>query len=667
MYCPNCGKEIGEAMFCSACGTEFPHYSDGQQPSNGENIFFPADQYQGTEQNIPAQSDPAPSQKQKNTFSSAPQSAWQPFDPFSSANDPASPQFPPDDETRTIQLPHPVQFSIPPYTENAQQTPAPQPYDPFRQAPAPDQYGPSAPDPQQQQKKRRTITVTAIVLAALVLAGGTAALYFTGKLPFGAGKTSDTNVAATVLYIDGEAYDEALFAIAYENVFINTVSRSKTSDGTSFDPAVDAAAQQYDATRTYHDYFTDCAVETLEEFAYYEKEAEKNGITLLPENRETVDRTLADLRSSADNSNVSPDALAAALYGSCVTMEKYEAYLTADALVQQMRDSERERCRSEITEEEIQTLFKENRMSYLMADIRMIGIRKSDRALSLAEEFLSQVSDESTFVSTAKEFFSGDGSEQYDMETDTYVSGLTYSVTQSGFNSELADWLFSGDRRVNDKQFCENDTTVFAILVAKTAYVEERPQADIRAIFVGFDDADTDNPGETGTIVASDGSVLTNEGTGQSLAAVLKTYETAKGILDDYLRGEQTEEAFAALADANNPDTMPGGGLYENVAFGQMAVQFEEWIYAAGRQPGETGLVMTYSGWNVLYFIRRHEQAYWREDVTETLITQKMAASDEALENSKGTAERTDAFAGAADAARRHMLALNQQKTGTDS
>ena len=327
-----------------------------------------------------------------------------------------------------------------------------------------------------------------------------------------------------------------------------------------------------------------------------------------------------------------------------------------------MRDSEEARVRAEITEEEIQARLEENKWSYLMADVRMLGIRKSGTATALAEELLSQISNESTFISVAKKCFSGEGSERYDMENDTLFNGMKYGAAQKTVSSGFADWLFSGDRRVNDKRIWENDKTVYVVLVTKTAYTEERPLADVRTILIPFSDAGTGSAADTGTAIASDGSVLTNEGTGQSLATVLKTYEIAKGILDEYLQGRQTEEAFAALADANGG---ADGGLYESVLFGQTQEPFEEWVYTAGRRPGETGLVMTADGWNVVYFVRRHEQGYWREAVTDSLVRQKLAASDEAFGRSKGSAERTVAFDAAADAARSHMFELNRKKDGS--
>ena len=83
---------------------------------------------------------------------------------------------------------------------------------------------------------------------------------------------------------------------------------------------------------------------------------------------------------------------------------------------------------------------------------------------------------------------------------------------------------------------------------------------------------------------------------------------SAQALLDQYLAGEKTEEAFGALANANSEDQngkVTNGGLYADVSVGEMVKPFEEWIFDSSRQPGETGLVKTQYGYHVMYFVQR--------------------------------------------------------------
>jgi len=82
----------------------------------------------------------------------------------------------------------------------------------------------------------------------------------------------------------------------------------------------------------------------------------------------------------------------------------------------------------------------------------------------------------------------------------------------------------------------------------------------------------------------------------------------AQALLDQYLAGEKTAEAFGALANAHSDDNngkVTNGGLYEDVYLGQMVKPFEEWIFDGSRQVGETGLVKTEYGYHVMYFVHR--------------------------------------------------------------
>lgn len=84
----------------------------------------------------------------------------------------------------------------------------------------------------------------------------------------------------------------------------------------------------------------------------------------------------------------------------------------------------------------------------------------------------------------------------------------------------------------------------------------------------------------------------------------------AQALLDQFLAGEQTEEAFGALANEFSDDNngkVTNGGIYEDVTQGQMADAFDEWIFDTARVAGDTGLVKTPYGYHVMYFVHRDD------------------------------------------------------------
>lgn len=79
----------------------------------------------------------------------------------------------------------------------------------------------------------------------------------------------------------------------------------------------------------------------------------------------------------------------------------------------------------------------------------------------------------------------------------------------------------------------------------------------------------------------------------------------AQAVLDEWLTGEQTEESFAALANqySTDPGSNTNGGLYNDVAEGDMVEQFNDWCFDEARAAGDTGLVKTKFGYHVMFFV----------------------------------------------------------------
>ena len=60
-----------------------------------------------------------------------------------------------------------------------------------------------------------------------------------------------------------------------------------------------------------------------------------------------------------------------------------------------------------------------------------------------------------------------------------------------------------------------------------------------------------------------------------------------------------------------DPGSASNGGLYEDVAPGDMVEEFNDWCFEDGRTPGDTGIVKTKFGYHIMYFVSASEQLYW--------------------------------------------------------
>ena len=80
--------------------------------------------------------------------------------------------------------------------------------------------------------------------------------------------------------------------------------------------------------------------------------------------------------------------------------------------------------------------------------------------------------------------------------------------------------------------------------------------------------------------------------------------QKAQALLDGWVAGGATEEAFIELCKANSKDgNASTGGLYANVTKGKMVETFDAWIFDTSRQPGDYGLVKTPYGYHLMYFV----------------------------------------------------------------
>ena len=81
--------------------------------------------------------------------------------------------------------------------------------------------------------------------------------------------------------------------------------------------------------------------------------------------------------------------------------------------------------------------------------------------------------------------------------------------------------------------------------------------------------------------------------------------KTPKSRSKTEFESNPTEEHFAELAQQKSSDTgsSANGGLYENVAPGQMVEAFNDWIFDTSRKAGDVGIVETDYGCHLMYFV----------------------------------------------------------------
>ena len=99
--------------------------------------------------------------------------------------------------------------------------------------------------------------------------------------------------------------------------------------------------------------------------------------------------------------------------------------------------------------------------------------------------------------------------------------------------------------------------------------------------------------------------------------------QKANEILNQWLSGETTEDAFAALANETSadPGSNTNGGLYTDVYVGMMVEEFENWCFDEAREPGDYGIVKTSLGYHIMYFSAK--VPVWKAQVESDLMSER--------------------------------------------
>ncbi len=101
----------------------------------------------------------------------------------------------------------------------------------------------------------------------------------------------------------------------------------------------------------------------------------------------------------------------------------------------------------------------------------------------------------------------------------------------------------------------------------------------------------------------------------------------AQALYDQWLK-DPTEEYFAALATDNttDPGSAETGGLYEEVAPGDMVAEFNDWCFDPERKVGDHGIVKTTYGYHIMYFVGQTETRAWYDAAAEKLVSDQLQA-----------------------------------------
>lgn len=477
------------------------------------------------------------------------------------------------------------------------------------------------------------VKIICIVLVAVL------ALYFVGKIFIGvfgipqrlltAATYSDVKVSvAEYNYYYRDAYQQAYnLSQQYDSQF--------SGYGSSyFNTTIDPAKQDYpgkDAPEdvvTWADYFKYIAPEkaVLMETLYNEAVANKFEPTeeQKKEMDTQIDELFTQLQQNADSSDFSLDNYIARTCGEGLNEKLYRELIERDTFVQYYLTSVQEKKSADISIDEVNKYYNENRDTIDIANVRLFAISYAEatedskdpvyteaQAKERANNFVAEITDEASFIAAAKKFAPASEASSYAEDSATLAKALKKSSLTS-LSEDFANWVFDSSRKTGEIK-------AFNIAAQKAYYI---------AFIVDPAHKDTGTAGADVRHLLVEAATTDDSGNKLSASEIATNQKNAKAkaekLLKEWKDGVATEESFIELVANNTDDTasVETGGLYEDItADSQYVPEFLNWALAE-HKVGDTEIVKTDYGYHIMYFVGADETQKWESDIRNTIASE---------------------------------------------
>ncbi len=479
---------------------------------------------------------------------------------------------------------------------------------------------------QKEAKKLKLMTAcfTAVLAVILVVAIVFAAVQFVSNsgirekntVALTIGEESLSNAQLNYYYVDA----------VYE--FVNTYGAYASMFGLDTTKPLDEQVINEETGETWADDFTASAISNAQSCYALAAEAKANGFTLSEERIAEIDNAIAQIELTAlMRGFTDAESYIKASYGHGASLESYREYTQINMLASDYYNHYALSLSYDDAALRAGEAGKEAEFSHYSYNFYYLNASKFLTGGTTAEDGTVTYSDEEKAASIKA---AEEAAKLLTGEEITSLEALNGAIAALEINAEAEtaptttacnnyayanvtaaakDWITDSARKAGDITYVENAVTStnedgtetktvngYYVVYFQGKNDNNYPLVNIRHILVT----------EGGTMDSTTGQTTYTE---EELA---KAKAKAQIILDQWNTGEATEESFINLAKEHNtdPGSKENGGLYENVYPGQMVANFNDWCFAEGRKPGDTGIVESSYGAHVMYFVGESDTLY---------------------------------------------------------
>ena len=489
------------------------------------------------------------------------------------------------------------------------------------------------------RKERRTWTIVGVLVAlfVVVIVLLNTNLLYTGTTSVTVGDYKFTNAEYQYYYTTAYnnftyqygSYASLLGLDTSADLDEQTVQSSLfTMLGLEIPESLQPADEEETAEFTWDDYFRETALQNMAQVTAIWDAAVKAGYTLSEEAAEEINSTIASFETMATANNLrGADGYAAVIYGKGVTASLVRELLERAYIAEEYSADIYESF--EYSADEINAYYDENADAFdaISFDYYLVEAEKVEVTETVTDEETGEETEETNEEVTDETM--AEAKEEADSLLEAAQSGAAqnalsfaeavaetmgeeaeateikslfgYSVT-SGYGV-MAEWLLDSAREPGDMAVLENEGVGYYVVCFNSrSDNSDYNGVAFRHILVNVEDEDEDGEFSEEEIEAAEQKI--------------------QEIRDEWISDGETEDAFAALANANSDDTGSNGsslystegGLYEHVAKDQMVEPINDWIFDDARQSGDSEIIYVessnYTGYHLVYFVGEDGYSY---------------------------------------------------------
>ena len=500
---------------------------------------------------------------------------------------------------------------------------------------------------QQDAKKLKIMSISFTAVLAVILV--VAILFSVTQFITNSGIREKNTVAATIGDTELSSAQLNYYYVDAVYEFANTYGAYAAMFGLDLTKPLEDQVINEETGATWADDFVTSAVENARATYALVNAANAAGFQLTEDEKASINNSISQMELSALMSGYTKaDDYIKAYYGHGASMDSFREYIEMNTLAQAFYS----KYANDLTYDEAALRAaeagKEAEFSNFSYNYYYVNVSKFLQGGTTAEDGTTTYSDEekAAAVKAAEEAAKGLSEMEFASveEFDAAIAAMTINVgaetaptstacldyPYANVTAAAREWITDAKRTEGELGYVENATTS----VAEDGTETKTVNGFYVLYFLGADDNKTPLANVRHILVSEGGTYDANTGmttyTEEELAAAK---EKAEKILAMYEAGVQNEEAFKTLALEHNtdPGSKENGGLYEDVYPGQMVTEFNDWCFAEGRKPGDTGVVVTSYGAHIMYYVSDSTTLYRNMLIENSLRTADTSAWYEAL------------------------------------